>query len=121
MFLQEFSIDLYAQTRAVGHDDVPGLVTHALFDVYPEWRELEAVPIELKAGSASIHNGMIAHGAGPNVTPKPRRAMVCIYMPDGMKFNGIQNILSSEQMTELEVGDSLNDNDQHPVVWSKLS
>ena len=94
-----------------------GTQVGALFDVYPEWRELEAVPIELKAGSASIHNGMIAHGAGPNMTPKPRRAMVCIYMPDGMKFNGIQNILSSEQMAELKVGDSLNDNDQHPVVW----
>lgn len=90
-----------------------------LFDVYPEWRNIEAVPIQLKPGSASIHNGMIAHGAGPNMTPYPRRAMVCIYMPDGVKYNGNQNVLSREQVAMLKIGDPLEFEDQTPLIWSK--
>ena len=77
------------------------------------------MPIELKAGSASIHNGLLAHGAGVNMTQNPRQAMVAIYMPDGTTFNGIQNILSAEQMEALKVGDRFNDDEQNPVVWSR--
>ena len=91
----------------------------ALFDIYPEWHGLDAVPIELKAGSASVHNGLLAHGAGVNMTQEPRQAMVGIYMPDGVTFNGIQNILSAEQMEALKVGDRFNDDEQNPVVWSR--
>lgn len=89
----------------------------ALFDVYPEWREIEAVPIELKAGSASIHNGLLAHSAGPNMTPHSRRAMACIYMPDGSTFNGVQNILSKEQAARWKIGDVLDDEEIVPLVW----
>jgi len=45
--------------------------------------------------------------------------MVGIYMPDGVTFNGIQNILSAEQMEALKVGDRFNDDEQNPVVWSR--
>lgn len=93
----------------------------ALFKAYPEWHEIEAVPIELKAGSASIHNGLLAHGAGPNMTPRPRRAMVCIYMPDGATFNGIQNVLSTEQLESLTIGEAIDDDAIVPLVWSKHS
>ena len=41
----------------------------ALFDEYPEFREIEPVAAEMKAGSAGFHNGLIAHAAGPNMTP----------------------------------------------------
>jgi len=88
-----------------------------LFDVYPEWHDKESVAIKIKAGSASIHNGFTAHGAGANMTPGSRRAMVCIYMPDGVTFNGTQNILSAEQMENIKVGDPFDDDEQHPLVW----
>ena len=90
----------------------------AFFDEYPELRGIQAVPVELKAGSAGIHNGLVAHAAGPNITPGSRRAMTCAYMPDGATFNGIQNILSDEQVASLEVGDVLNDEGQNPLLWS---
>ncbi len=90
----------------------------AIFDEYPEWRDLEPIAVTLQPGSASIHNGMIAHGAGPNMTPHPRRAMVCIYMPDDATYNGNQNVLSAEQTARLEVGDPLDDEDVTPLVWS---
>ncbi len=91
----------------------------ALFDAYAEFKELNPVVGEMKAGMAAVHNGLTAHAAGPNMTPYWRRAMTCAYMPDGAKFNGIQNILSDEQVRNLNVGDLLNDEDQNPLVWSK--
>ncbi len=93
----------------------------ALFDEYPDFREIEPVAAEMKAGSAGFHNGLTAHAAGPNMTPYPRRAMTCIYMPDGSTFNGIQNVLSDEQIANLNVGDVLNDESQTPLVWSNRS
>ena len=91
----------------------------AIFDEYPEWRDIEPVAVVLKAGDAAFHNGLMAHAAGPNMTPRNRRAMTCAYMPDGATFNGRQNILSDEQMAKLTVGDVLDDERQVPLVWSK--
>lgn len=90
-----------------------------IFQVYPEWKEIMAVPAEMKAGSCSFHNGLIAHGAGPNMTPGWRRAMTCGYMPDGCTFNGQQNILTEEQMARLSVGDLLDDDEQNPLLYHK--
>ena len=89
-----------------------------LFDEYPEFRGIEPVAIEMKAGSASFHNGLMAHAAGPNMTPRPRRAMTCAYMPDGATFNGIQNILSQEKFESMQIGD-LHDDEQTPLVWKR--
>ena len=90
-----------------------------LFKVYPEWQKLEAVPCPAPAGSAVFHNGLTAHGAGTNMTPRPRRAMTCGYMPDGSTFNGVQNILSQEQMDALKIGDVLDDKVQNPLIWKR--
>ena len=93
----------------------------ALFDQYPEFHSVDPVPVVLRAGSASFHNGLMAHAAGPNMTPRPRRAMTCAYMPDGATFNGIQNILSQERFDRLTFGDVLDDEEQTPLVWSMES
>lgn len=50
----------------------------ALFEVYPQWAALNATCVELKAGDATFHNGLLAHAAGPNMTPRPRRAYAAI-------------------------------------------
>lgn len=93
--------------------------TGGYFEVFPQFKGVQPIIGEMKAGDAGLHNGLTAHGAGPNMTPGWRRAMTCAYMPDGATFNGIQNILSDEQMAELEVGDLLNDKEQNPLVWSR--
>lgn len=90
-----------------------------LFSVYPQWAEMESVAAPMKAGSCSFHNGLLAHGAGANMTPGWRRAMTCGYMPDGSTFNGQQNILSEEAMARLEIGDVLEDDEQNPLLWHK--
>ncbi|NUM74334.1 phytanoyl-CoA dioxygenase family protein [candidate division KSB1 bacterium] len=91
----------------------------ALFKYYPEFRNLEPVAAVMKPGTAGLHNGLTAHGAGPNMTPRWRRAMTCAYMPEGATFNGNQNILSKEQVAKLKVGDPLNDDSQNPLLWPK--
>jgi len=89
----------------------------AIFTVYPELASVEAVAVPMKAGSASFHNGLCIHGAGPNMTPRPRRAMTCAYMPDGATFNGQKNVLPEEYLTTLSIGDLLNNNQQNPLLW----
>lgn len=89
----------------------------ALFEEYPEWLELEPVPAPCAAGGAIFHNGLVAHAAGANVTPRPRRAMTCAYMPDGSTFNGIQNVLPDDYVARLAIGDVLDDALVNPLVW----
>ena len=73
----------------------------------------------MKAGSCSFHNGLLAHGAGANMTSGWRRAMTCAFMPYGSTFNGIQNVLSDEQVAAYAIGDELNDDHQNPVVYHR--
>jgi len=89
----------------------------AIFTVYPELASVEAVAVPMRAGSASFHNGLCIHGAGPNMTPRPRRAMTCAYMPDGATFNGEKNVLPEEYLNTLSIGDALNNDQQNPLLW----
>jgi ectoine hydroxylase-related dioxygenase (phytanoyl-CoA dioxygenase family) len=90
-----------------------------IFKFYPEWESIEAVAVPVPAGSAVFHNGLTAHGAGANMTPRPRRAMTCAYMPDGSTFNGTRNILPEEYFASLQIGDVLNNDEQNPLIWKK--
>lgn len=91
----------------------------ALFDVYPEWADRRPVPVPIPAGSAVCHNALTAHGAGANMTPDVRRAMVCIYMPDGATYNGRPGILPPHVLENLEVGDVLDDERQNPLIYRR--
>jgi ectoine hydroxylase-related dioxygenase (phytanoyl-CoA dioxygenase family) len=44
------------------------------------------VSVEMPAGSCTFHNGLTLHYAGPNLTDRPRRAMVTIFMPAGTTY-----------------------------------
>ncbi|MCB9149733.1 MAG: phytanoyl-CoA dioxygenase family protein [Caldilineaceae bacterium] len=90
-----------------------------IFRVYPQWQNIMPAPAEMKAGACSFHNGLIGHGAGPNMTPGWRRAMTCGYMPDGSTFNGQQNILTKERIATLTIGDVLDDEAQNPLLYHK--
>jgi ectoine hydroxylase-related dioxygenase (phytanoyl-CoA dioxygenase family) len=88
-----------------------------LFTIYPEWKEIEPVGCPCPAGSAVLHHGLVAHGAGANMTNRPIRAMTCAYMPDGSVFNGKRNVLPEAYFQSLEIGDMLNDPVINPLVW----
>lgn len=108
-------------THKTARDDNAGIGTNIadLFRKYPEWRLIETVPCPCPAGSAVFHNGWVAHGAGANMTNRPRRAMTCAYMPIGSTFNGQQNVLSSDYFNSLTVGQVLDDDTVTPLVWQK--
>ncbi len=88
-----------------------------LFEHYPQWAQIEPVPVQMPAGSCSFHNGLMPHAAGPNMTARHRRAMTCIFMPDGATFNGQKNILTDKQLQTLQVGDVLDDKTTNPLVY----
>ena len=91
-----------------------------IFEVYPQWRERTSVPAVLPAGGAVWHNGLIAHGAGANMTPRGRRAMTCAYMPDGVTYNGRRDefAFTAEQAAAMRVGQPLDDDAVNPLVGS---
>lgn len=65
----------------------------------------------------SFHNGLLAHGAGANMTPGLRRAMTCAYMPDGSTFNGQKNVLTGEYVSTLSEGDVLENDVLNPLIY----
>ena len=71
----------------------------------------------LNAGDATFHSGMMAHAAAANMTPHPRRAMTCAYMPDGSTFNGKKNVLPDAYLENVKVGDALQDDWINPLVY----
>lgn len=106
--------------KAEKYDNVGiGKELGALFDVYPEWADVPAVACPVPAGGALLHNGLVFHGAGANMTPGRRRAMTCAYMPDGCTFNGTANVLPPWYLATLEVGDVLDNEEQNPLVYAR--
>jgi phytanoyl-CoA hydroxylase len=100
--------------------DNPGIGKNmgAIFSMYPQFKTSRSVAAPMKAGSCSFHNGLTIHGAHPNMTPGFRRAMTCAYMPNGNTFNGIQNIMSDEEVARLQPGDLLNNDALNPLIYS---
>ncbi len=111
-----------ASHKARKFDNVEiGKEVGALFDVYPEWHDVAAVPCPVSAGGALLHNGLTFHGAGANMTPGRRRAITCAYMPDGSTFNGQHNVLPPEYLKRLAPGDVLDNERQNPLVYYRDS
>ena len=92
-----------------------------LFRLYPEMAKIDPVPVPMKAGDCSFHNGLTAHGAGANMTRGRRTAMTCAYMPEGATFNGQPNILPPTYIKTLKKGDVLQNDDWNPVVYSEMA
>ena len=90
-----------------------------LLSQYPEWEGIEPRAAEMKAGDGVFISGMVAHGAGPNVTTRPRRAFALLYMPEGAIFNGKKSALPQEVFERLQAGDVLADDQHLPLVFSQ--
>ncbi len=86
---------------------------------YPALAGIEPVAVPAAAGDAIYIDGMIAHGAGPNMTRGYRRAMTCAYMPDGACFNGKRNMLSESYFDSLALGDVLDDQAEVPLLFRR--
>ena len=100
------------------HDGFNVPTIGGLFKQRPEWATRDPEVVEVKAGDAILINGMVVHGAGPNMTPRPRRAAALLFVPaDGLEFNGQPGALHSELInsTGLVQGELV---DTHlPLLW----
>ena len=56
-------------------------------------KDFQSVAVEMSAGSCTFHHGLTFHYAGPNITERPRRAMVTIYMPAGITYRKHEHIV----------------------------
>ena len=86
---------------------------------YPRLAAIDPVAVPCRAGDAIFVDGMVAHGAGPNMTRGYRRAMTCAYMPRGARYNGKKNILSEQYRARLSVGDILDDATELPLLFAE--
>ena len=58
-------------------------------DVYPELRDLEmSAPVQYAAGDVTIHSHLTVHGAGANLTDRPRWAYLVLVQPADVCWNG---------------------------------
>ena len=101
--------------------DNPGIGKNmdSIFEIYPLFKSSGSIAAPMKAGSCSFHNGLTIHGAHANMTPGARRAMTCAYMPVGNVYNGIPNVLPKEYLSNLEIGDLLDNESQNPLIYDK--
>ncbi len=88
---------------------------------YPALAAIEPVPVPCSAGDAIFIDGMVAHGAGPNMTRGYRRAMTCAYMPKGARYNGKKNILSDAYRARLAIGDVLDNEAELPLLFESVT
>ena len=54
----------------------------------PDGKDFTPVPMPMGAGSCTFHHGLTFHSAGPNRGSAPRRALVIIYIPEGVAYTG---------------------------------
>lgn len=85
----------------------------AVFDNYPAWRNIEAVPQSASAGDAILHNALIAHAGGPNMTPRDRHVVILGFMPQGATYNGKPNRFIP-RLSQLDLGSRLDLDDEFP-------
>ena len=93
-----------------------------LFKTHPELKQMDSVALPMKAGAISFHNGLTAHGAGANMTCRPRRAMTMAMMPaEHCQFNGQQNVLTPAQAESLSIGEAITTGlpDQCPLLFGQ--
>lgn len=70
--------------------------TQNIFDLVPEPQTKDFTPVvmQMPAGSCTFHDGLTFHYASANRTDRPRRAMITIYMPEGITYNGKPHVVT---------------------------
>jgi hypothetical protein len=81
---------------------------------YPELAELEmSEPVSYRAGDVTVHSHLTAHGAGRNMTDRPRWAYLVLTQPADVSYNG--GYTEAFDPTGLERDQQLPD-DRFPII-----
>ncbi len=65
-----------------------------IFQYVPDKEKVEPKVMAMSAGSCTFHNGLTFHYASSNQTDRPRRAMITIYMPEGITYREQRHIVT---------------------------
>jgi ectoine hydroxylase-related dioxygenase (phytanoyl-CoA dioxygenase family) len=71
------------------------------------------VPVELKAGDCTWHHGLTFHFTRPNTTEHIRRAIVTIYIPEGVNF-------AADEKMEGPLSDTITSQKGEPLRGTKF-
>jgi hypothetical protein len=71
-------------------------------------------PLHLHAGDATVHNGLVVHGAPPNTTDQPRWAYIMSYHPADTAYTGAPHHIFSADLG-LEVGKPIKHDRFRPI------
>ena len=65
------------------------------FDIVDEYPELARFPVSpprnMRPGDATVHHGLVVHGASSNNTPRPRYSYIASYFPADARYTGAPN------------------------------
>lgn len=77
----------------------------------PEDRELVSEPVTqpLTAGEATVHDGLTLHGAGENLSDRPRRGWTMIFMPAETRWTGGPHPHVDNNIAGMVLGDTWTD------------
>ena len=77
----------------------------------PEDRELVSDPVTqpLAAGEATVHDGLTLHGAGENLSDRPRRGWTIIYIPAETRWTGGPHPHADNNIAGMVLGDTWDD------------
>ena len=78
----------YPPINLVNAQSIFEMVTH------PDARDFTPMVMRMPAGSCTFHHGLTFHYATRNTSDRQRRAMVTIYMPDGITYNGRPHVVT---------------------------
>lgn len=105
----------------LGRFDLVGTEHAWDFVLRPEDRELvsEPVTVPLAAGEATVHDGLTLHGAGPNLTDRPRRGWTMIFIPADTRWTGGPHPHADNNVEGMGLGDTFDD-ERFLVDWGAL-
>ena len=89
----------------------------ALLEANPHFAAIEPAMAEVAAGAGIFINGMTAHAAGANMSPRPRRAFSMLFIPGRCGYTGQPGALPAELTARLQPGDILDDSEHLPLLY----
>ncbi len=93
----------------------------AMFAYYARLAKSESEAVPMKPGSGSFYNGLTIYGSGVNMTNGFWCAPAFAYMPEGRRFNFIQNIYQMSTVVKLNLKSLLMQEQQNLLIISKAA
>lgn len=111
--------ETYAPNMFLTQTTFPGAPDQKCPDIEADESEWDIISFDVEPGDVIIHHVMTVHGAGGNLTDRPRRAISFRYTGDNVRYSEKPGALPQPDISQtLPDGARLHSTD-YPVVWPK--